>query len=202
MVTGLVLAFAAPVVHTASYKCMDLSIKPTKGLCKGVERKGKYCVGVNPSMADGAMASKYMQDMLDGMPEESCKDGLKMSGFCDAPKDGFCKAAGDKQPGYCTMVSYTRAGPDIPCSSDADCTDEKMNQKQCCSSIKTYYSAACGDDTAKGDQVMADQKAKGYCDADKCTPLTPYSAASAITPGPLVAFAVSTACALVMATAS
>jgi hypothetical protein len=44
LVAGLILAFAAPAAHAASYKCLDLTVKPTAGLCTGYERKGKYCV--------------------------------------------------------------------------------------------------------------------------------------------------------------
>ena len=131
---------------------------------------------------------------------ENCKTAqTNMVGANGCPKDEFCTATGAS----CKYTSVTRAGPDIQCSSDADCTDDKFNQKQCCSAYKTLYTAGCGGDSAKADQVAKDAKTAGYCDdSDKCIPLPTPSASSSITPNNMAALAVSAVCALVMAAAT
>lgn len=199
LVAGLVLAFAAPAVHAASYKCLDLTIKPTAGMCKGYERKAKYCVDTSsPDTADATKASAKGSEMLGYTTAENCKQAVQWALGDDCTKEGFCTATGD----FCKLTSVTRAGPEIQCSSDADCTDEKFQQKQCCSVYKTMYNSACGSDSAKADKAATDAKGNGMCDdSDKCIPL-PTASASSITPNSMVALAVSTVCALVMAAAS
>ena len=134
--------------------CKEWDVTFTGGICKGVQRKGKYCAHetmppFDLSTVDAATCKSFY--------EAECKYNNNIQfDLGGTLKTGFCEASGDKPPAFCTTNPFTgfELTFDVPCSSDADCKSPDGPFVKCCDSLRKSVSAMCDVDAAKLDALV------------------------------------------------
>lgn len=174
--------------------CQDFDVTFTDGICKGVQRKGKYCKKEGLDVVD---LGRVDLALCKSVMEAECKKNNQMEfDLGGTLKAGFCEASGDKPPALCTTWPFTgyELFYDVPCSSDADCTSFHV---QCCDQIRKSVSAMCDVDAAKLDALVkeaAKENPVPTCQNTNCV-----SAAASSHPISVVALALTSLGAMLMA---
>ena len=179
--------------------CQDFDVTFTDGICKGVQRKGKYCKkeGYQPfdlSRVDLAQCKSFS--------EAECKKNNRMEfDLGGTLKAGFCEASGDKPPAYCTTTPFTgfEMSYDVPCSSDADCKSPDGPFVQCCDQIRKSVSAMCDVDAAKLDALVKEAAKENPGGWPICQNTNCVSTAASSHPISVVALALTSLGAMLMA---
>jgi hypothetical protein len=175
--------------------CQDFDVTFPGGICKGVQRKGKYCKKEGYPPWDFNVDLARCKSFFEAECKKDQRTEFDLGGTVKA---GYCEASGDKPPAYCTTAPFTgyRMFYDVPCSSDADCTSFDV---QCCDQIRKSVSAMCDVDAAKLDALVKEAAKENPGGLPTCQNTNCVSTAASSHPISVVALALTSLGAMLMA---